>query len=511
VSYDQDFNTASFLPNPALQTDASYTATITTAVASTGGVHLASPYSYTFTTRSTTDTSPISVNSVVPAGNATCVSANTPITITFDEAPDASTVNSNNIVVIGPGGTVIPVTMSINVTTTQVVLTPISPLLSGTISVMVSNVADLAGVKMAAPYTWSFSTICGGGGGGANTFVYAGNGTNIAGFQISGDGSATAVPGSPFALAGIYLSPSPSGAFLFGDFFSLPSGTGLTYYTYSVAADGSLSTATSTTQVATDPGTSTPPQYLGWIATDRTGASLYGEQGYAGTGSGNQWMGEYAAGTNGSLSLLTAVDARGASPVSFTADNRYGFYGTSGPGVTGLEPVVRNPDGTLSGNRNWQASLPVGAPPSLGFYAIVSPNTNYVAVNFLQVFGTEIGIAVYPINSDGSAGAPTPYLPLNGGVSAWDSTGTYLFASGIGTIYELRFDSSANTVTLVDTVTVPGSSGPLIEFLNGHLFAVDESTQSLYVYSFANGVLTLAPGSPVPLGFMPSSVAALQR
>ena len=124
VSYDPDFEIASFLPNPALQTGATYTATITTAAASTGGMHLASPYTYTFTTRSTTDTSPLSVNSVSPTANATCVSATAPITITFDEAPDASTVNSTNIVVTGPGGAVIPVTMSINVTTTQVVLTP---------------------------------------------------------------------------------------------------------------------------------------------------------------------------------------------------------------------------------------------------------------------------------------------------------------------------------------------------------------------------------------------------
>ncbi len=177
VSYDSDFEIASFLPNPALQTGATYTATITTAVASTGGMHLASPYTYTFTTRSTTDTSPLSVNSVIPAANATCVSATAPITITFDEAPDASTINSTNIVVTGPGGAVIPVTMSTNVTTTQVVLTPNSPLPSGTITVTVKNIGDLADVMMAGPYIWSFSTACGGGG--------TGGGTGGSGAQVS--------------------------------------------------------------------------------------------------------------------------------------------------------------------------------------------------------------------------------------------------------------------------------------------------------------------------------------
>jgi hypothetical protein len=178
VSYDPDFETASFLPNPALQTGATYTATITTAVASTGGMHLASSYSYSFSTRSDADTSPLIINSVSPAANATCVSATTPITITFDEAPDASTVNSTNTVVTGPDGAVIPVNMSINVATTQVVLTPKSALPSGTITVTVKNVGDLADVMMAGPYIWSFSTACGGGGTG-------GGGTSGSGAQVS--------------------------------------------------------------------------------------------------------------------------------------------------------------------------------------------------------------------------------------------------------------------------------------------------------------------------------------
>ena len=165
VSYDPDFETASFLPNPPLQTNASYTATITTAVASTGGMHLASTYTYAFATRADTDTSPLLVNSVDPIANATCVSATHPITITFDEAPDPATLTSNNLIVSGPNGT-IATSISANVATTQVMLTPASALPSGTINVRVSNIGDLAGVPMAAPYTWNFSTACSAGGGG---------------------------------------------------------------------------------------------------------------------------------------------------------------------------------------------------------------------------------------------------------------------------------------------------------------------------------------------------------
>lgn len=163
VSYDSNFVTASFQPNPALQTNATYSVTITTAAASASGVAMAKPYSYSFTTRAESDTSPITVKSVNPAANATCVSASAPITITFDEAPDESTLTGANFAVTGPNGA-IAVKISTNVSTTQVMLTPTSPLPAGTISVTVSNVADLAGVKMAAPYAWSFTTGCSGGG-----------------------------------------------------------------------------------------------------------------------------------------------------------------------------------------------------------------------------------------------------------------------------------------------------------------------------------------------------------
>lgn len=205
VTYDSDLETASFMPSPALAANRTYTATITTAATSADGAHLASPYTFGFTTRASTDTSPLSANSVNPAANATCVSATTLITITFNEVPDASTVTAANFAVKGPSGPV-AVKLSTNVTTTQVVLTPTAALPSGAISVTVNNVADLAGVKMTAPFTWGFSTACsggggtGGGGGGATTqyqsplFTFVGitqNGNMVGQVTVDTTGSTT--------------------------------------------------------------------------------------------------------------------------------------------------------------------------------------------------------------------------------------------------------------------------------------------------------------------------------
>lgn len=196
VTYNPAFEIASFQPSPPLQANTAYKATLSTAVASAAGVHLANPYSYTFTTRDTTDASPISVRAVSPAAGATCVSQTTLIMVTFDESPDAATVTPANFMVTGPNGASIPVKLSMNATTTQVVLTPVAPLPAGSITVTVNNVSDLANVPMKGPYTWSFSTACtsGGGGTGGGTAQYDAplfpdNGQNTQNGHISVDQS----------------------------------------------------------------------------------------------------------------------------------------------------------------------------------------------------------------------------------------------------------------------------------------------------------------------------------
>lgn len=169
VAYDPDYNVASFTPAAALQANASYTITVTTGVASTGEMHLQSAYTFGFSTGAASDTNPFSVAQVNPAGSANCVSATTPITITFSEAPEVSTLTAADVMVKGPDGTVLKSGLSISVDKAQLTVTPAAPLPSGAITVTLQNVADLAGKGFAAPYTWSFSTACpssGGGGGG---------------------------------------------------------------------------------------------------------------------------------------------------------------------------------------------------------------------------------------------------------------------------------------------------------------------------------------------------------
>lgn len=120
------------------------------------------------------DTFAVSMNSVVPAVNASCVSATTAITIPFNDALDAATLTANNLAVSGPGGAV-AVNINASAMSKQAVLTPASPLPSGKITVTVNNVRDAAGQVLSSPYMWAFSTSCGGADAVAYVYVTARN------------------------------------------------------------------------------------------------------------------------------------------------------------------------------------------------------------------------------------------------------------------------------------------------------------------------------------------------
>lgn len=207
VTYDPSFNLAVFQPDPPLEADAKYAATVTTGVQSSGGVNLAAAYTYSFTTRATTDTSPIGVLSTDPANGATCVSQTAPILINFTEEPDAGTITPQSVTLTGPGGTV-ATTMSLNVATTQLVVKPSAPLQQNTsyVVTVTTGVADLADVPLAAAVTFTFNTgPCAGGGGSGTTYLYAEEPgiPALRGYQVNVTAAdLIEVPGSPFHETG---------------------------------------------------------------------------------------------------------------------------------------------------------------------------------------------------------------------------------------------------------------------------------------------------------------------
>ena len=364
-----------------------------------------------------------------------------------------------------------------------------------------------------------------GSGSSGSTYVYVGGKNTIAGFSVAGDGSATAIAGSPFALAGDALAADPKGSYLFGESSNAQNdGSSNTYFSYSVASNGALAVAGNAQPLPdpNSPGANVQPVYLSWLRTDRTGGTMYG---YGISGSGNAWINVYNVASGGSLNALGADGGMGQSPISFTPDDHFGYVKVRFRGDGTIWQYTRNADGTLTINSQSQTGLiwapPAGSPAKVPELLEVSPKGNYAAVILTDTSSAngQTVISVYPIKDDGAFGAPTPFLPFttsqDGLALTWDGTGTYVFVTYFNGIAEYRYHADTNQLVPVDSELGSSVRPTDMTFLNGHLFAVNLKQSSLFIFNFdsTTGRLAPAPGPPlgIPLSFNPEGIAALQH
>jgi len=155
VSYDALNKIGSFKPAPNFNPNTTYTATITTDARNIMGSRLASPFSFSFTTRSTTDTSAPYVSAVNLAPGATGVPLNQKIAVTFDEQMSSSTLNPSTFFING-----VTATVTYDVVTQTATLTPSAPLAPNTTYTfdVTTGAKDAGGVPLAAPFTQTFTT-----------------------------------------------------------------------------------------------------------------------------------------------------------------------------------------------------------------------------------------------------------------------------------------------------------------------------------------------------------------
>ena len=105
------------------------------------------------------DTDPPTVISTSPADGATGVDLNTNVTATFNEAMDETTVTAG-VFTLTTGETPVAGSFSYDSGTNTIIFDPTDPLAENTAYTarVDSAVMDLAGNRMAGPYTWSFTT-----------------------------------------------------------------------------------------------------------------------------------------------------------------------------------------------------------------------------------------------------------------------------------------------------------------------------------------------------------------
>ncbi|ASN53902.1 hypothetical protein CGQ25_04875 [Sinomonas sp. R1AF57] len=147
-------NVATFTPSSALTYSTTYTATVSGATNASGQT-MASPYSWTFTTSAPPPAPAVTATS--PAPNATGVAVSIAPSATFSQPVVASSIA---FTLKDPGGSSVPGTTSLDSSGTVATFTPSSALAyNSTYTATVSGATNSTGQTMAAPYTWSFTTL----------------------------------------------------------------------------------------------------------------------------------------------------------------------------------------------------------------------------------------------------------------------------------------------------------------------------------------------------------------
>ncbi|MFZ2961421.1 MAG: Ig-like domain-containing protein, partial [Candidatus Ozemobacteraceae bacterium] len=150
--------TANFAPSSNLAFNATYTFTITTGAKDLLGNALAANYTWSFTTGAASDTTAPTVTSTDPTNRETGVPTNKKIATIFSEGMELTTINTTTCSMTGPGGTLVPGTVTYIGRTAN--FAPTSNLAGNATYTftITTDAKDLAGNALAANYTWTFTT-----------------------------------------------------------------------------------------------------------------------------------------------------------------------------------------------------------------------------------------------------------------------------------------------------------------------------------------------------------------
>lgn len=161
ISYNVDNATATFTPAANLAYSTTYTATITTSVMDAAGNSMSGNYTWTFTTSAVPDINAPTVTANSPANNATgVVLVNAPITVTFDEAMDASTLSVTSFTLDYGGRLRTECSGAVSYSGTTATFTPTSKFAHSTTytAILTTAVKDAAGNALASNHSWTFTT-----------------------------------------------------------------------------------------------------------------------------------------------------------------------------------------------------------------------------------------------------------------------------------------------------------------------------------------------------------------
>lgn len=160
VSYVSSSRVASFSPTAPFPANSTCTATIATTVKDTTGLSLVNPFVWTFVTGAAPDITAPTISLKVPAAGAANVPFNTKLTATFSEDMDAASINTNTLLLQGPGASIITGSVTYAAGSRTATFSPTVPLLANTLytTTATTGLKDLAGNTLANNQVWTFTT-----------------------------------------------------------------------------------------------------------------------------------------------------------------------------------------------------------------------------------------------------------------------------------------------------------------------------------------------------------------
>lgn len=320
---------------------------------------------------------------------------------------------------------------------------------------------------------------------GSNAFSGTGS---INAFSIAADGTAQMVSGSPFA------GPSAQAVVTSGFLFTTD-GTNLV--TYARANDGSLKQTSSVNGTAHN---QTPSgSGIGALTLDHTGQFLYvGEIDSGGTG--NNSFATFTHNQSGALmwSANSAEDVTAGGPLVISPDNHFAYSADCFQGSWDINGYIVSGAGPLT-----LFNTKVQEPPA-GMNTDICPGTpavsaqNYLAVSFGDASGGGAkSLATYHINADGtltltSSQMSTPFTQIN--QMMFGLNGQFLAVATTTGVQMYQLLPGGGLAQLGNAMDANTNMLSVHWDNSGHLYAI--SSTALFIYNFANGALTAAPGSP---------------
>lgn len=342
--------------------------------------------------------------------------------------------------------------------------------------------------------------------------------SSIMAYQSAADGRLTTVPGSPFAN----FDTNEIGIAVNGKYLFVTDEPQESIDAYTIESDGSL-TYSATTHVPSEAGGC---GHIGSPFLDHTGASLYVIDWADQLCSDWLLLGFAVDKSNGDLTFL---DSAGngqiftVQPLSFLGNNKFA-YGSEGWGTETVVGFERKRKGSLSA-LNIHPAMPK---PAKGLHYNVwspvaaDPQGNLaIAVQARDSSGKVVGdtqLAVYSADGSGRLTTTSTYanMPnsLTGPVASMSMSpsGKLLAVAGVNGLQIFHFNGAKPITSYTKLQDYHGEFEPMFGDNDDHLYAINQASNQLWVFTVTPTKFSVAPGSPYSVsGPISLSVQPLPR